>query len=70
MGQGPERLFSPVLDPWAPPAQGHGCCGRVAYAHGRLDEKAAALAQLGSAIIDALPSPFAVNEPQVDQRGS
>jgi integrase len=32
------------------------------YAHGRLDEKAAALAQLGQAVAGALPSPAAVNE--------
>ena len=37
------------------------------YAHGRLDEKAAALAQLGTAITGALPSPVAVTEP-VDDR--
>jgi integrase len=36
------------------------------YAHGRLDEKAAALAQLGTAITGALPSTVAVTEPVND----
>lgn len=39
----------------------------MVYAHGRLDEKAAALAQLGSAVTSALPSPVAVNDPEDDQ---
>jgi hypothetical protein len=33
----------------------------MVYAHGRLDEKAAALSRLGSAVVGALPSPVAVN---------
>lgn len=33
----------------------------MVYAHGRLDEKAAALTRLGSAVAGALPSPVAVN---------
>ena len=37
--------------------------GERVYAHGHLDEKAAALAQLGSAVAGALPSPVAVNPP-------
>jgi integrase len=37
------------------------------YAHGHLDEKAAALAQLGSAVAGTLPSPVAVNPPS-DER--
>ena len=39
----------------------------MVYAHGRLDEKAAALAQLGTALTGALPSAVAVTEP-VDDR--
>lgn len=39
----------------------------MVYAHGRLDEKAAALARLGSAVAGALPSPVAVN-PDADDR--
>jgi hypothetical protein len=38
------------------------------YAHGRLDEKAAALTQLGSAVTGTLPSTVAVNDPEDDQR--
>jgi integrase len=37
------------------------------YAHGRLDGKAAALAQLGTAITGALPSAVAVTEPANDR---
>jgi len=37
------------------------------YAHGHLSEKAAALAQLGTAVAGALPSPVAVN-PGADAR--
>lgn len=37
------------------------------YAHGRLDEKAAALAQLGSAVAGALPSSVAVTATENDQ---
>ena len=37
------------------------------YAHGRLDEKAAALTQLESAVAGALPSPAAVTDAQNDQ---
>ena len=33
------------------------------YAHGRLDEKAAALTRLGTAVAGALPSGVAVNPP-------
>jgi integrase len=33
------------------------------YAHGRLDEKAAALVQLSTAVAGTLPSPVAVNPP-------
>jgi hypothetical protein len=32
-------------------------------AHGRLDEKAAALTQLSTAVAGTLPSPVAVNDP-------
>ncbi len=39
----------------------------MVYAHGRLDEKAAALAQLGAAITGALPSTVAVTEPENDR---
>jgi integrase len=35
----------------------------LVYAHGRLDEKTAALPQLGSAVTGTLPSTVAVNEP-------
>ena len=34
-----------------------------ACSHGHLDEKAAALTQLGTAVAGALPSPVAVNLP-------
>jgi hypothetical protein len=37
------------------------------YAHGRLDEKAVALTQLGTAIAGTLPSPVAVTERQDDR---
>ncbi len=37
------------------------------YAHGRLDEQAAALTQLGMVVAEALPSPVAVTELQNDQ---
>jgi integrase len=37
------------------------------YAHGRLDEKAAALTQLGRAVAGALPSPVAVTAAENDQ---
>ncbi|MGH3803733.1 MAG: tyrosine-type recombinase/integrase [Pseudonocardiaceae bacterium] len=37
------------------------------YAHGRLDEKAAALTQLGTAVAGALPSSVAVSDPLSDQ---
>lgn len=38
------------------------------YAHGRLDEKAAALAQLSTAVAGTLPSTVAVNEhPETDE---
>jgi hypothetical protein len=40
------------------------------YAHGRLDEKAAALAQLGHAVVAALPSPAAVNQLADDHDGT
>jgi len=42
------------------------------YAHGHLAEKAAALAQLGTAVAGALPSRVAVNPPADDHsdRGS
>ena len=33
------------------------------YAHGRLDEKSAALTQLSEAVAGTLPSTVAVNEP-------
>jgi hypothetical protein len=37
------------------------------YAHGRLDEKAAALSQLGVAVAGALPSAVAVTADENDQ---
>jgi integrase len=40
------------------------------YAHGRLDEKAAALSQLGLAVAGALPSAAAVTADENDQPGS
>jgi integrase len=39
----------------------------MVYAHGRLDEKAAALTQLGTAVAGALPSTVAVTEVDNDQ---
>jgi hypothetical protein len=36
------------------------------YAHGRLDEKAAALGRLGAAVAGALPSPVAVTPTEND----
>jgi len=39
----------------------------MVYAHGRLDEKAAALTQLGTAVAGALPSTVAVTETDNDQ---
>ena len=39
----------------------------MVYAHGRLDEKAAALTQLGTAVVEGLPSTVAVIETDNDQ---
>lgn len=39
----------------------------MVYAHGRLDEKAAALSRLGSAVVGTLPSPVAVNPHREDR---
>jgi hypothetical protein len=36
------------------------------YAHGRLDEKAAALTQLSAAVAGTLPSAVAVNGPETE----